>query len=829
MDVTEDELRNAIAAGYAENGPGSDGNTAWIAADMMTYAGLADAQAALTEAQKETVKDDAIGTLSASPSAADAAKNIIALVALGYDPTQLTASDGTAFSAKDVLDALAFTEDGEALNSPYYSYTLPYVIMAYRLLDDAEGLQKLIALALEIRDEWMDTTWGVDGMTPFMVALAPEYGADSDVKAALDAAAEAVRGAQLPDGSIGNFGAPNAASTGLAIAGFTAIGLDPHEIKNGENSLIDGLLTIAANCGGANLGSPLDTEQGFRGLVAAAKGAGFVTYTFDTAGLEPAADLSAPSVTFNIQPDDAEATLVFTDAEGTEIAPVTAGVFSRLAEGTYSYTVTAEGYETESGTVDVAADSRETVYVSLVRTAPGGDVPESSTAVVTVRVLSHDSAVCEGKYTYRYNASAYYSILGDDDSYAVTVEKGKDTARDVLVAALTHYGIPFTEQSNGYFSMIANETEMSHGSSNSGWLYLVNGVSATVAANQYVFRGNAAMTWFFSDDYANDYGSETWNPDPQPSGASDAADEVILPAAEVKAAADAGQGLEAETKNGTVKLDAKAAAALAETGKDVKVSVKENADGTTTVDVSVDGKSVDADVKVELPAAGSGKVLVIVDADGSETVVKKSFFDGETMYAIVPAGAVVKVVDAEGKAFVDVKDGDWFASYVAFVSSHELFLGTGADRFDPELPMSRAMLVTVLYRLEGAKAEGGSAFDDVDPDAWYAEAVAWAKESGIIIGTGTGFQPNAPATREQIAAMLYRYAALIGLDTSAKGDLSGFSDGGDTADWAEDAMAWAVGAGLFRGDESGALNPGGTATRAQVAALFERLVELIVK
>ena len=176
VTVTEDELRNTIAAAYAENGPGNDGNAAWVTADMITYAGLPDAQAELTEAQKETVKNDAVYTLSSSPSAADAAKNIIALVAMGYDPTQLTAIDGTVFSAKDVLDALAFTESGEAYNEAFYEYTLPYVIMAYRLLGDEQGLQKLIALALEIKDAWMDTTWGVDGMTPFMVALAPEYG-----------------------------------------------------------------------------------------------------------------------------------------------------------------------------------------------------------------------------------------------------------------------------------------------------------------------------------------------------------------------------------------------------------------------------------------------------------------------------------------------------------------------------------------------------------------------------------------------------------------------------------------------------------------------------
>ena len=880
--VTEAALLSGIASAYAENGPGSDGNAPWATADMMAYASLPNAQSKLTDAQKETVKDNAINTLFSSPTANEAAKNIVALVAMGYDPTKLTAADGTAFSAKDVLDKLAFTESGEAYNESFYEYTLPYVIMAYRLLGDAQSLQKLVALAVEIKDAWMDTTWGVDGMTPFMVALAPDYASNSDVKAALDDAVEAVKAAQLSDGCITSAFGPSAASTGLAIAGFAALGTDPHEIKNGDKNLIDGLLTFAAK-DGASLGSAMDTEQGLRGLVAAAKGAGYITYTFDTSDLKPAADLSIPSVTFNIQPSNAGATLVFKDPDGNEVKPVSAGVFSRLERGDYSYTISAEGYEPSSGTVKVTAYSRETVNISLVRSA-SGNTPESSTAVVTVKVLTHDSAACGGKYTYRNNASAYYSILGDDESYDVTVVKGQDTARDALIATLTHYGIPFTEQANGYFSMINNETEMSHGSHDSGWLYLVNGVSATVGASEYVFNGDATMIWYFSDDYTNEYGSEAWSGGTGGSGGStaktdtaaeiaaaevtvkpevvngeakaevksedvtkaigqnkdagvleikvDTADadkvEASLSADAVKAAADAGMGLKIETENGAVKVDGKTVDALAGSGKDVAVTVTSNSDGSTTVNVTSGGEAVGGKVKVELPAAESGKVLVVVDADGKETVVKKSVADGGKMYAELPAGSTVKVVDAEGKSFGDVKASDWFAGSVEFVTSHGLFQGTDQG-FEPGTTMNRAMLVTVLYRLEDAKAAGGGGFGDVDPQAWYADAAAWGQETGIVVGTEKGFEPDEPVTREQIAAILYRYANLIGLDTGAKGNLSSFSDGGKTAGWAADAMAWAVGAGLFQGDETGALNPGVPTTRAQVAMIFERLVGLIAK
>ena len=900
-----------------------NGNSPWVTADMMTYAGLPGAQYRLTEAQIETAKNDAVYALSTTESASDAAKNIIALVAMGYDPTRLTAADGEAFSAKDTLDALAFTDSGEAYYEPYYEYALPYVIMAYRLLGNAQDLQKLVALALEKKDAWMDTAWGVDGMTPFMVALAPDYETDSGVKTALDDAIAAVKAWQQEDGSIASSFGPSAASTGLAIAGFNALGLDPHTIKNGDNSLIDGLLTFAIK-GGTSLGSDLDTEQGFRGLVAMAKGTGFVTYTYDTASLQPAADLSIPSVTFNIQPSNAGAKLVFKDADGNEIAPVSAGVFSRLDRGEYSYTVTASGYKTSSGTVKVNAYSRETVYVSLVRTDPGG-TPESDTAVVTVKVLSHDKTLCEGKYTFLHNPTAFKSILGVE-SYNVTLVAGQGTARDALVATLTNFDIPFTEESNGYFSMIGNETEMSHGSANSGWMYLVNGMSATVGAGEFVFNGDATMIWFFSDDYTNDYGSEGWGPSPSGTGKSAASSAEVSPAAvsvkpavidgeakaeissedianaigksknadaldikvdtsdaekvevslgadAIKVIAGADMGLTVKTENGTVKVDSKTMEKLAEVGKDVTVNLTRNSDGSTTISVLAGGENVDVKIKVELPAVSETQIMVIANAEikkasaapstkadiatnaltyavadargrtgavstltsaeavaeGSGIPVALSTVKDGIMYAVIPAGATVKVVNAVPKAFSDVKTSDWFAKAVAFVTSHGIFQGTDLG-FEPGATMHRAMLATVLYRIAGATGGGASTFADVAPKDWFADAVAWAADAGIVNGRGAGYAPDAPVTREEIATMLYRFVQYLGVDVSGvSADLSAFSDGSKTSGWARDAMTWAVGAGLFQGDQNGALNPTGEATRAEVAALTTRLVELIAR
>ena len=143
--------------------------------------------------------------------------------------------------------------------------------------------------------------------------------------------------------------------------------------------------------------------------------------------------------------------------------------------------------------------------------------------------------------------------------------------------------------------------------------------------------------------------------------------------------------------------------------------------------------------------------------------------------------------------------------------------------------MTRAMLATVLYRLEDAVATGANPFADVADGTWYTEAVIWASAEGIVQGTGKGFEPNENITREQIATMLYRYAKTIGLDVSGSAALDKFSDGDKTSSWAKDAMQWAVSVGLFQGDDVGTLRPQGDATRAEVAALLMRMVKLIVK
>ena len=180
-----------------------------------------------------------------------------------------------------------------------------------------------------------------------------------------------------------------------------------------------------------------------------------------------------------------------------------------------------------------------------------------------------------------------------------------------------------------------------------------------------------------------------------------------------------------------------------------------------------------------------------------------------------------------GLPFADVSGSDWFYNDVRYVYEKGIMDGTGADRFSPNAPLTRAMIVTILYRMAGSPAmSGASDFKDVDSNKWFAKAVAWAAANGIVNGYGSGlFGPNDPVTREQLAAILYRYAVYGGMTAvTLEENLGGFADTAQLSAYAIQAMNWAVGQGLINGSGSN-LVPKAQATRAQVAAIIHRYLE----
>lgn len=183
-------------------------------------------------------------------------------------------------------------------------------------------------------------------------------------------------------------------------------------------------------------------------------------------------------------------------------------------------------------------------------------------------------------------------------------------------------------------------------------------------------------------------------------------------------------------------------------------------------------------------------------------------------------------VPLTGISFEDVTPGDWFYEAVQYVYGKELMKGTSGTQFSPYASTQRGMIVTILHRLEGTPAAEASAFADVEAGQWYADAVGWGSANGVVEGYSTSeFRPLRNITREQMAAILYRYAQLKGYDTSKRADLSGYTDAGKISAYALEAMQWAVAEELITGKTETTLVPGGEATRAEAAMILMRFCE----
>ena len=177
--------------------------------------------------------------------------------------------------------------------------------------------------------------------------------------------------------------------------------------------------------------------------------------------------------------------------------------------------------------------------------------------------------------------------------------------------------------------------------------------------------------------------------------------------------------------------------------------------------------------------------------------------------------------------FTDISEKDWFYGDVMFVYENGLMLGTSKTLFSPHGTVMRGMMATILWRMEGSPVpKGKNSFTDVEAGKWYADAITWTAENGIFAGYGKDkFGPDDPITREQLAAIFYRYADYKGYDLTVKGDLDKFKDADKITDYAKTAMQWAVGSGLVKGKSGNQLDPQGTATRAEIAAMLHRFIE----
>ncbi len=300
---------------------------------------------------------------------------------------------------------------------------------------------------------------------------------------------------------------------------------------------------------------------------------------------------------------------------------------------------------------------------------------------------------------------------------------------------------------------------------------------------------------------------------------------------------DTSASLTVDTAVANVVIPNSSLGALGSSGGTISVTASRAEDESVTVAVKKNGRDVGelpGGLKVNVPVsrdaarAGSGLVAVLVNADGSETILPKSSLDAKGgMKILLDSGtATVKFMDNR-KTFPDT-NGHWASDAVDFVSSRDLFQGTESGAFRPDMPMDRAMLVTVLHRLEREPSAGTVSFADVPSDGYYAQAAAWAADAGIVTGNGTGFGGDALITREQLATMLYRYVQQMDDAPGSMGSYAGMGGADQVHSWASDAMSWAVGSGIFIGND-GNLRPGDNASRGEVATSLARFVDLITR
>ena len=304
--------------------------------------------------------------------------------------------------------------------------------------------------------------------------------------------------------------------------------------------------------------------------------------------------------------------------------------------------------------------------------------------------------------------------------------------------------------------------------------------------------------------------------------------EVSLPASTVnRLGSETDAALTVSTPVADVTIPNESLGALSGAGGTVSVVTEQVNGNTVVLTLTAGGKDVESvpgglTLTVPVKDTCPGMVAVLVYEDGTRETIRWSVVEGDGIRIPLDGSATVEIVD-NSKAFTDVPAENWAAGAVAFASAHELFNGTGNAAFSPELSMSRAMLATVLYNLEGnpeLSLEDG--FRDVGSGTWYTAGVSWAAENGIVTGYGNGqFGPNDSITREQLAVMLWRYAGSPDMDEQSLN----FVDADQVSGYAKDAIYWATANGILNGCGDGRLDPVGLATRAQAAQMLKNFIE----
>lgn len=786
------------------------------------------------------------GKLNADKST-DNARIALALTAIGEDPTSvgghnlLTALDDVTYDLKQGINGPIWALI--ALDSKNYT---------------SSSRDQLIKAILDNRTS--EGGWALDGnatdvdMTAMAIqALAPYYNKSNEtVKAAVDTALTWLSTKQSSDGGFSSWGNANAESCAQVIVALSALNIDADTdsrfVKNGHSAL-ENLLTFEQADGSFLHTLPgsdkdnnqMSSEQGTYALVAYDRFKTGKNSLYNMTDAVKREDADAQEVIDMINQigyvDEssynaiAEARNAYNKLSAADKAKVENYNTLTAAETSYKailkqkrteqYNLLKTHYDEllndktkkygtaakkklasilQQAQTDMnAAESCERVTAIYEKAITDLDAVKPGDIEVTFRLIGALEATQDVDLTTDSYLPEYVTWV-PTKTYAL---QENATVYDLFTEAMSDAGLRYIGAESNYVSTIYAPSclggyplsEFTNGKK-SGWMYTVNGTHPNQGLKNWELKDKDVVVWHYVNDYSHEVAD--WFNDPNyPSLGNGTYYNGWLRAADI-APEQYVQQLLAKIltvgKHGTVEPKL----TFQHIGKSVTFTFKPDT-GYKVKDVKVNGKSV-----------GAVKTYTI-DKLTVSTRIEVEFTNGKL-------------------PFTDVRESDWFYEDVAFAYENGLFAGTSDTTFSPNASMTRAMLVTVLYRLEGQPAVNGrSGFSDVQYNGYYEDAVTWAADNGIVNGTSTTtFSPNANVTREQMAAILYRYAQYKKYNTAASSSLNGFADYATVSGYAVTPMQWSVAEKLVNGS-AGKLMPTGNATRAQVAAILHRFVENVAK
>lgn len=689
--ISASTVMDNIAAKYVESGVAADGNCQWLAADMVVYAELFPETARkLSSEQIQAALDKIINNAATSNKPGDLAKDIIALRALGYDARNVITARNEQLDVVKKLTDMVDAKSSDVSNV----YTLPYVLIALQQgsgYATQEQINWMLDEAVKGKEGdwgWGNTKYGVDGAAPMVLALAPYYESNEDVKNALVETLPKIAEKQGTSGAMLGYGdKDNAASTGLALAAYAALKQDGPN-KDGK-TLTDGLMTqVADTLDGFNpTNNSFNTEQGFRGLLAAAKKDRVYDFISMPMNVAKATRERCP-VEFNVIPSNA--TIEVKKEEVKQTANSDGKYY--LESGDYTYTVSKDGYVTKNGSFTItdeqaAKHDKQSISVSLILAVPE-ETPSNINVTVNVMV---PPVKMDKLYTYKYDSNVYTNLVTDA---SVTVASGT-TARDAMVSVLDKNNITYYEQIDGYFPTIGSWTESERGNK-SGWMYMVNGSLPSVAAQNYILTQNSTVTWFYTDDYTNDYGSENESTDSNTSTSTTTTPEF----SDVSAGSYYAEAVEWAVKKGIT-------VGTSDTtfSPDDNCTREQMAMFLWKAAGSPEPKQTGANF-TDLPGGSTAKAMLWVAEQNITSGTSDTTFSPETtctraqMAAFLYRYAGSPAVSGTC-AFADVSAEDYYYNAVLWCAHQSITAGTGGDNFSPDAPCTRGQMVTFLYRFLG--------------------------------------------------------------------------------------------------------------------------------